>query len=109
MEKLHLCCVSRFGILHEAKNIFSKSGLKTLSFVHSYLNYGNIVWRSTTRTKVKKLASKQRQAIRVIYAAEYRSEEMEEMKVLDISKLNIYQVLTVIAGSYSENCIALVF
>ena len=33
------------GILHKAKNIFSKGGLKTLyfCFVHSYLNYGNIV------------------------------------------------------------------
>ena len=43
------------GILHKAKNIFSKGGLKTLyfSFVHSYLNYGNIVWGSTTRTKLK--------------------------------------------------------
>ena len=32
------------GILHKAKNIFSKGGLKTLyfSFVHSCLNYGNI-------------------------------------------------------------------
>ena len=32
------------GILHRAKNIFSKDGLKTLyfSFVHNYLNNGNI-------------------------------------------------------------------
>ena len=61
------------GILHKAKNIFSKGGLKTLyfSFVHSYLNYGNIAWGSTTQTKLKKLVNKQRQAIRAIYAAEY--------------------------------------
>ena len=33
-------------ILHKAKNIFSMSGLKTLyiSFIHSYINYGNIAW-----------------------------------------------------------------
>ena len=51
------------GILHKAKNIFSEGGLRTLyfSFVHSYLNYGNIAWGSTTQTKLKKLASKQRQ------------------------------------------------
>ena len=37
------------GILHKAKNIFSKGGLETLyfSFVHSYLNFGNIAWGST--------------------------------------------------------------
>ena len=84
------------GILHRVKNIFSKVGLKTLylSFAHSYLNYGNIAWGSTTRKKLKKIASKQRPTIRVIYAAEYTSENMEEMKALDIYKLNIYQVLT---------------
>ena len=38
-------------ILYKAKNIVSKRGLKTLyffSFVHSYLNYGNIAWGGTT-------------------------------------------------------------
>ena len=77
------------GILYKAKNIFSKSGLKTLffSFAHSYLNYGNIAWRSTTQTKLKKLASKQRLAIRAVYAAEYTREKMEETKVLNICKL----------------------
>ena len=74
------------GILHKAKNIFSKGGLKTLyfSFVCSYLNYGNIAWGSTTRTKLKQLASKQRQAIREIYAAEYTREKMYKLKYLNI-------------------------
>ena len=51
------------GSLNEGKNIFSKGGLKTIyfSFVHSYLNYENIAWGSTTRTKLKELATKQRQ------------------------------------------------
>ena len=84
------------GILHKAKNIFSKGGLKTLyfSFVHSYLNYGNIAWGNTTQTKLKKLVNKQRQAIRAIYAAEYTRGKKEEMKALNIYKLNIYQVFT---------------
>ena len=36
------------GILHKAKNIFSKGGLETqyFSFVHSYLNFGNVAWGS---------------------------------------------------------------
>ena len=84
------------GILYRAKNIVSKDGLKTLyfSFVHSYLNYGNIAWGSTTRTKLKKLAAKQRQAIRAIHDAPHANEIMEEMRILNIYKLNIYQVLT---------------
>ena len=59
-QKNHISVVENkvsknIGILHKAKNIFSKGGLKTLyfSFVHSYLNYGNIAWGSTTRTKLK--------------------------------------------------------
>ena len=34
--------------------------------MHSYLNYGNIVWTraSTSRTKIGKLASKQKQALK---------------------------------------------
>ena len=38
------------GILRQGKNIFSKGGLKPLyfSFVHSYVNHGNITWGSTT-------------------------------------------------------------
>ena len=84
------------GILHKAKNIFSKRGLETLyfSFGHSYLNYENIACGSTTRAKLKKLSRKQRQVIRAIYPAEYTREKMEEMKVLIIYKLNIYQLQT---------------
>ena len=83
-------------ILYKAKNIVSKDGLKTLyfSFVHSYLSYGNIARGSNTRTKLKKLKSKQRQAITVIYVAEHVNKKLEEMNVLNICKLNIYQVLT---------------
>ena len=62
---------------------------KNLSFVHSYLNYENIAWGNTTRTTLKKLASKQTLAIRVKNA----NEKMEELKVSNICKLNIYQVL----------------
>ena len=36
------------------------------SFIHSYLNYGNIAWCSTSMTKLKKLLSKQKQALRTI-------------------------------------------
>ena len=92
--KIRLQIILEFFI--NPKYIFSKVGLKILyfSFVHSYLYYGNIAWGSTTQTKLKKLASKQRQAIRVIYGGEYTRLKMEEMKVLNIYKFNTYQVLT---------------
>ena len=36
------------------------------SFFHSYLNYGNIAWCGTSVTKIKKLYSKQKQAIKAL-------------------------------------------
>ena len=56
--------------------------------------YGNIVWASASRTKLAKLASKQKQAIRIANN-EFTdiSEIMVRMKVLNIYKLNIYQIL----------------
>ena len=58
------------------------------------MNYGNIVWASISTIKLKKLASKQKQALRI---ASNEFGDIREMiviiKVLDIYKLNIYQIL----------------
>ena len=83
------------GILYKAKYTVNQHGLKSLyySFIHSYLNYGNIVWASTYRTKLKRLAAKQREAIRIIddNANETTFQKMEKLKILNIHKLNLYQ------------------
>ena len=65
------------------------------SFIHSYLNYGNILWASINRTKLKRLAAKQREAIRIIDGEinESISEKMEKLKILNIHKLNLHQTL----------------
>ena len=85
------------GLLYRAKRVLDNNALKKLyfSFFHSYLNYGNIAWASTSKTKLKKIASKQKEAVRVVNNdnADIR-ELMFKMKVLNIYKLNIYQVLT---------------
>ena len=62
--------------------------------MHTYLNYGNIVWASTSTSKLKKLASKQKQALRIVNN-EFTDirERMVRMKVLNIYKINIYQIL----------------
>ena len=65
------------------------------SFFHSYLNYGNIAWASTSKAKLKKIACKQKEAVRVVNNDNADIKElMFKMKVLNIYKLNIYQVLT---------------
>ena len=84
------------GILYRARRVLDSTALKNLyfSFIHSYLSYGNIVWASTSRTKLRKLASKQKQTLRIVYnESTDRKEIMVRMKVLNICKLNVYQIL----------------
>ena len=68
-------------------------------FFHSYLNYGNIAWCSTSMTKIKKLYSKQKQAIKALSMSseDYSGLKIEDMLkkvgILSIYKLNICHVV----------------
>ena len=37
-----------------------------LSFIHAYLNYANIAWASTNKSKFKKILKKQKHASRIL-------------------------------------------
>ena len=80
------------GLLYRSRRVLDSMALKNLhfSYIHSYLNYGNIVWASVSTTKLKKLVSKQKWALRIVNN-EF-TEIMIRMKVLNIYKLNIYQI-----------------
>ena len=43
-----------FGLLYKAKHYLNKRSLLVLyySFIHTYINYGNIAWRSTNITNL---------------------------------------------------------
>ena len=45
-----------FGLLYKTKPYIDKHSLLSLyhSYIHFYINYGNIAWGSTTRTNLKK-------------------------------------------------------
>ena len=53
------------GLLYKAKPLLNAKAMKSLyfSFFHSYLTYGNIALCSTLMAKLKKMFSKQKQAI----------------------------------------------
>ena len=53
------------GILYSARLIIPRKQLNQLyfSFVHSYLNYANITWRSTQKTKLSTLYCQQKQQL----------------------------------------------
>ena len=86
------------GILYKAKFLLNQKCLKNIyfSFIHSYLNYANIAWASTNRTKLRKLFIKQKQAIRIIY---YKGRQtharplMKNLNALNIYQINIFQIL----------------
>ena len=68
------------------------------SFLHSYLNYGNIAWASTTKSKRRKIASQQRQTVNAMPKNDNQETTnsrtfMEENGILNGYKLNLYQVL----------------
>ena len=56
-------------LLYCAKYLLSESSLKYIYFVyiHSYLNYANIAWGSTYRTKLKAIHLLQKLSVRIIF------------------------------------------
>lgn len=53
------------------------------SFIHSYFNYRNIAWCSTSMIKLKKLALKQKKAPRTILVLTLVSESRSEQIIKD--------------------------
>ena len=69
----HIECIEtkiskNLGILYKARQLLNFKCTKQLyfSFIHSYINYGNIAWGSTNPTKLKVILRRQKQASRVI-------------------------------------------
>ena len=77
------------------------------SFFHSYLNYDNIAWASTTKSKLRKIASQQRQAVNAIPKNDNQEitnsrEFVEENGILNVYKLNLYQLLNFMFRVHNE-------
>ena len=86
------------GLLYKAKPYIDKHWLLSLyhSYIHSYINYGNIAWGSTTRTNLKKIYSQQKHAIRVAYSKDrfsHTREVFKRCKVLNVYQVNIWKNL----------------
>ena len=66
------------------------------SFIHSYVNYANIAWASTSKSKLERLYRCQKHTARVIHHKDrytHASPLLNEMKALNIFKLNIFNIL----------------
>ena len=86
------------GIFYKSRDVLSKQCLKQLyfSFIHSYANYANIAWASTCKSKLERLYRCQKHAARVIYLKDWythASPLLNDMKALNVFKLNIFNIL----------------
>ena len=85
------------GIMYRAKSFLDKESLLALyySYIHSYLNYANLGWGSTYLTNLKKLLSKQKDAIRIVHNKakfKHTKELSKSASVLNLYKLNILSI-----------------
>ena len=85
-------------ILYKARDYTSKHCLKQLylSFIHNYVNYANIVWVSTSKSKLERLYHCQKYAARVIYHKDrntHASPQLNDSKALNAFKLSIFNFL----------------
>ena len=87
------------GLLYKEKPFLNAKAMKMFYFFffHSYVTYGIIAWCSTSMAKLKKIFSKQKQAIKTMTISmtsldykNLKSEEiMDRLCILNIYKLNI--------------------
>ena len=80
------------GLLYQGKHYLDDNCLKQIYFayIHAYLNYANIAWASTHKTKLKKVQSKQKHALRIIFNQSKTSPS--EPLFLSLNVLNVYQI-----------------
>ena len=91
----------------EQKRILIKTTTLHFLFFHSYLNYDNTAWASTTKSKLRKIASQQTQAVNVIPIKDNQEitnsrKFMKENVILNVYKLNFYQVLNFMFRVHNE-------
>ena len=84
------------GLIYRAKQLLNKSFLKSIYFshIHTYLNYPNIAWASTQKTKLKMINIKQRHAIRTIVNEDrlcHSQPLLKKLNALNVYQLSIYQ------------------
>ena len=79
-------------LLYQVKHHLDENCLNQIYFayINAYLNYANLAWASTHKTKLKKVQSKQKHALRIIFNQSKTSPS--EPLFLGLNVLNGYQL-----------------
>ena len=80
------------GILSRPSHYLDKKSLENIYFffIHNYVNYCDIAWASTTRTKLNKTLKKQKHGVHIIYNKDKFTHSKPLMR--DMNALNVYQI-----------------
>ena len=86
------------GVFYKTSKLINSKCLRSIyfSFIHSYINYANIAWASTNKTKLKKLFGKQKQAARIIFIQDrftHARPLLKTLSALSFYEINLLQVL----------------
>ena len=86
------------GLLNRGKYLLNESSLKCIYFayIHSYLNYANIAWASTYRTKLKAVQLLHKRAVRFMFNENNMTHPrplLHSLNALNVYKINLFQHL----------------
>ena len=81
------------GVLYRQRPIIPRKQLKQLyfSFRYSYLNYANLAWGSTKKSKLSILYRQQKYSIRLLSSKDQLTHSRPLFKAIDA--LNIYEII----------------
>ena len=101
--KTHIAAVERklssaAGMIYRVRSFLNFHTLKLLynSFVQSHINYANLAWASTNKTKLLRIFVKQKQISRMIFyknRSEHSRPLLKSLNSLNIFQTNIFQTL----------------
>ena len=82
------------GLIYKAEPYLNKDSLLTLyfSYIHSYINYDNLVWESTNRTYLRKINSQQKHTLVLIHKKNrfhHPKERFDSCEILNVYNLNL--------------------
>ena len=100
------------GVLHQANFLLNQKSRKNVSFsfIHGYINYGNIP--CTSITKLKKIFTYQKKAAKVIFFADrltHAKPLMLARNALIVYQVNIYQNLILLYKAHAGTAPSIFF
>ena len=104
---------SQIGIISKSRKFLNNHAMKMLyfAFINPYLTYGNVVWGSVQKSKLNKIHTLQKRAVRIISHAPRGSHSrplMIENKILNIYEINLFNFFKFMHKVYKNevpNCI----